>query len=383
MFKEKSAIIKASMEAICASSVSVKPEKEFVTSVLNASEDVVRLAWGETEYYRFMDFLNHIDVSHPDINLILTLDEKKILLDAIKIQSFCCQEKCHIGDGIFRLIPSEIRAKLRKFVNPMENRYQVRMLLHPEDRKFARSFKSVRMVEMDSFLKKGESFWRNHPSSFKTCVRNSDMFSGDVDKAKQKAEHYMRLGCLSLCEEINKSIEIFQKQIGEDYLGFHRINLTSAAIILAKTHDFSLEVNLGKCAAIIEKGKIPGFDFGGWGETSPILIQKYQYEPRVYPWHQIEDIASERIKHVIGKLDSFPDCDGKPIFDHFMALVPSIKWPGGNFPWFSVNGGKNKVFPNVEKARNELDFEMVRLGYIVPILLGERDGRCYFITCWD
>ena len=350
MLNEKNVVVKASLEAIMSDVGQVpEAEKTFISYVFNCQKELLNHAWGEIETARFLDFLAHIDFLHPDTNGILTAEEKRILLNAIKVQNFCNIEGCELSDNISKLVSSEIKFKLKKFGNPMENRCQVRMLVYPEDRKTARAYKAIRPVEMNSLLKKGESFLGNHPNSFLLYARNQDMFSGEIVKAEKKAEHYKKLGCLSLHDEIIKSLETFQKQLSEDYVGFHRISLTSAAIILAKVHDIDLMGNF--------PSNVIRFD------------PKHQvYKPHIYPWHCVEDHASEQMKKIIRRLDAFPACYGKAIFDHLLVLVPSI--------YFKAN------LPEDIKKIEEIDWAYVRVGDFHPIVLGERDGKCYFITYW-
>ncbi len=347
--EEKEFVVKSSLEAIAfESEVLPNVEKSFFIYGSNCKEEILKQAWGDIESVKFLDFIKHIDITHPDLNNIFSEEERKILLNAIKIQNFCFKEECYLNEHVSKLVSKDIRAKLWKFGNPMENMCQIRMMRYPEDRRAARCKKAIRPVEMDSLLKKGESFWANHPNGFKLYVRNNDMFSGDVEKTKQKIEHYKKLGCLSLCEEITKSLNVFKKQLNEDYLGFHRINLTSASIVLAKVHGF------------IRTDK--EIVFGSFNSSA-------NYKPYIYPWNSVEEYASDQMKKIINRLEYFPACSNKSIFDNIIILVPSIY----------TNKTEVKSIPN----QKTYDWELVKAGCLHPVVLGERDDKCYFITYWN
>jgi len=71
------------------------------------------------------------------------------------------------------------------------------------------------------------------------------------------------------------------------------------------------------------------------------------YEPRAYPLYELMNIASDNMLRLVEHLDSFPCINNKTMFDDYIVLAP------GNI--------KEKV---------------------QPILLGERDNKCYFICLW-
>ena len=57
--------------------------------------------------------------------------------------------------------------------------------------------------------------------------------------------------------------------------------------------------------------------------------------------------------------------------------MPSLTFKDTVFCDFS---GKELKFDTIEEAQKALDIEFLKNEYIVPILLGEVDGNCYFIS---
>jgi hypothetical protein len=118
-----------------------------------------------------------------------------------------------------------------------------------------------------------------------------------------------------------------------------------------------------------------------YGDNPPKLKQYSQSRTK-------ENLDTCRL---IEYLEEYPPLNGKPIFDHFLVLVPT---PQPHF-WdakqgakdkgvkFSVNvDGKTNEFDDPLAAKIHLDVALVRAGVVTPVLLGERDGQCYFLSFW-
>jgi hypothetical protein len=118
---------------------------------------------------------------------------------------------------------------------------------------------------------------------------------------------------------------------------------------------------------------------------SPIFTSKapqnYPYEPRVYPLFELWDIAPESVVKTIGLLEEFPDANNKPIFDHFGVIVPGIglSYQQNKGYVFLDENGMAQIFPVREMALKALDKIMIKGKYLYPIIIGEKDGKCYFI----
>jgi hypothetical protein len=101
------------------------------------------------------------------------------------------------------------------------------------------------------------------------------------------------------------------------------------------------------------------------------------YHPCAFPLWQLWDKASDKIKEVISHLDAFPEAGGRPIFDHFVVVVPGTEPP------------KNAVgftYKNTASTSQSFPENLFRLNYSLAVnrcvssaVMGEKDGRCYFI----
>ena len=105
----------------------------------------------------------------------------------------------------------------------------------------------------------------------------------------------------------------------------------------------------------------------------------YQYEPKVYPFHELRDIASKEVLKTINLLENFPEANDKPIFDHFGVIVPSIMYKN---KIFKNEAGILQTFANVEECNKELDKVLIKGNHFYPIIVGEKDGKCFFICYW-
>jgi len=113
--------------------------------------------------------------------------------------------------------------------------------------------------------------------------------------------------------------------------------------------------------------------------------ENYDYEPKAYPYHEVAYLASKSIIDTIEELETFPEANHKSIFDHYIVLVPSIYFPSisdkGIFTFLNPQGFKESSKDRIE-ANRMLDMFFILKKIVSPILLGEKDGKCYYICEW-
>ena len=205
-------------------------------------------------------------------------------------------------------------------------------------------------------------------------------------------ERYQELGCTTLANEIKKSVDAFRENMEQAYYGFNRITMTNAAIILAKLHGFSFMkseiINAGGFQSKsdpqihVDKSFFNDYNFD---PTAAIysyygnMTFKHNYEPKIYPIHEMSDLISDEITTVIEKLEKFPDANHKPIFDHFGVIVPSISY---KLTYINDESGIIQNFPDPTDAGRALDKILIKKKLVYPIIVGERNGKCYFICHW-
>jgi hypothetical protein len=163
--------------------------------------------------------------------------------------------------------------------------------------------------------------------------------------------------------------------------------MTSGSYILAKLHGFdwrNVPDDFGAPGISVNRKAVAKWNFDaahthGYGQGD-LARTVYNYAPRAYCYGELESVATDNIKKIVAHLDSFPENAGKPIFDHFMVLVPGINFPKATL--MKANGDKQK-FESIEACNKGIDLEFIAQKVTVPVLLGEREGKCYFICLWE
>ena len=344
-------------------------------------------------------FATNTDFEHPEIISIfdgaLTDDKDfaKECLELLILGRFAKDNKLNriipfFTESVIRDFPKN----LKKIDIPQNNRMHVRLLKDSQSREEVRMTKKIQTIDLHSLFLKGEQVWDAQPNSFEKFLRFNKVYQEDIAIAEKKAKRYEDMGCSSLALEIRRSIEVFKENMEQVYYGFNRITMTNAAIILAK----SLGFNYTNSSIKVDKKFFSNYEFDPDANKLqyspfiseiagfPIFNNKetiYDYEPRVYPLHELNSIVPENVKKTISLLEAFPDSGNKPIFDHFGVIVPSINFPVKSEAGYSFLDSKGivHVLQTREEAAKLFDINLIKNDYICPIIIGEKDNKCYFI----
>ena len=273
------------------------------------------------------------------------------------------------------------------------NKCHVRLLRDEEERERIRLSKKMQVIDLQGVYKKGNEIWNAQPEDFMSFLRFDSAYDGEIRKAERKMRRYQEIGCSTLAEEIGRNIQNFVETMEQTYYGFNRITMTNAAIVLAKMHGFvftpSSSINAGGYQTQtdpqihVERDFFSDYNFD---PTFVILgssyngVYKHLYEPKVYPFHELRHLASGRTMEVIDRLENFPEANGKPIFDHYGVIVPSIQY---KLNYINDGDGIIQNFIESHEASRTLDKILIEKKIIYPVIVGERDGKCFFICHWD
>lgn len=349
-------------------------------------------------------FAKEIDFTHPDLVHLFggafsdASSFSQQCNELLLLGEYAKQNSLHILPSISKIIDkNDVHKRIwRQVDSPYNNRLHVRLIPDRNRREEIRSMKRTKALCLDAVQKKGQEFWTALPISFKRFLRFDETSKDEIERAKRKAERYRELGCEILCKEIEASIEDYRQQINDSYYGFNRITMTTAAVILAKSlghklarvggflygadREYQIEVErnfFGKYVFDPEQAREsevkryyePRFD-------------PFKYSPRVYPLHEFWSIAPSAVRDTINHLENFPDAGGKPIFDHFGLIVPGIDFPYENSEEYAFlnEAGEQQEYQKIDDARKSLDIILVESGYFHPVVLGEKDNKCYFIS---
>lgn len=296
-------------------------------------------SWGD----HLQSFLRSIDISHPDVGEILSSNDISYVRQAILLSQFIINSGSTFTEDfrerLSRLIPSDVRDNVRSL-----NGRHVRLISDAKLRQAARAEKSIKKINMEPVYGKGQiKGWVN---SFRIYGRFSQVAKEEIEQAQKLSAHYKKLGLVDMCGDIDKSVEAVMSFKEEEFCGFRCIKIAHSAVILAKMHEYGFGSDARITVSNADLGPAPS-SYG-----SP-----YPYTPMVVPFTQLEDIASVEVKSVINHLENMPEVGGRPMFDHYLAIIPEI----------NESRTISEIKNNIQRER------------IVPIILGERSGKCYFI----
>lgn len=361
-----------------------------VFSLLATNTSSGELALGKVGK-QLIELVNRLDLHHPDaitfINSVFNDDERfrQQTLETIELADRC-KDLSSIAINFPRLLGQN------KFVksNFDTSRY-IRLLKSYQERDMVRSEQELQTIDLRAFYKRGNEIWQNQPTDFSIFNRHNIPYIEYLDIAERRASRYAELGCETITDKLTEEIKQLKLSLRDRYYGFNRLTMTVAAAILAKMHGYKLktvwDIHDNKVLSII----IPTAMLYNFEPTEAVLpfIQgfsngEYHYEPRLYPIHQLIHTASESMINLVAHLDNFPDMNGKTLFDNFLILVPSVKLPQNyNGTYFVRDKNGNTLgFNDKNDAVKFLDMTLIESHSVQPVLLGERNGKLYFISYW-
>lgn len=307
---------------------------KILHQILEYNSDVASIALGKfgTTLYNFS---KNLDFDHFGVNDIpIQEDFSEKLCQALKLVSYAVDHDLNeailgINEFYIKHIPNELQNLDKKFV---------RLIKNDDLKNEIRKNKKSCNVSLITFYEKARLVWDSLPDDFDIFSRYSEEYKKKISSAEIMAQRYKEIGCEDLCENIQKSIKNTQELMGDVYKGFHRISIKNAAIILAKVNRFNLtkkETNL------FHK------------QNYLISLNNSIYSPKIYPLYEFESMITERINNLLNELEN------PSFFDYYMVMVPSI-----------------------DSVTKENDMDSIKEKNIIPIVIGEKDGKCYFISYW-
>lgn len=330
----------------------------ILDAVRDYDSTVVRQTLGEFGL-RLKDFASVVNTRHPEIEFAAgrALDPdsevSKTLQQLLQVGQYASAEKLNLVFPVLSRVSGKLPKELRRIDSPYKTQQNIRFMHSREQRDKVRATKQPVSLVFNN--KELSQLWNTTPENFHIFSRHSQEFKEEVNKAQKRADRYRGLGCVQNAQVIESDIEKFCDRYGEQHYGFHRISVRVAAIILAKMHNFVI-----KRREHVYSLECVGSQFD---EYLAYGSQHRRYMPSIYPMWRFMKIADTpaRIKGVIDYLEAFPDVGGNAVFDHYMVVLPMIE--------VAVTG-------------EDIVGELISEKKIVPVLLGERDGKCYFISYW-
>lgn len=254
----------------------------------------------------------------------------------------------------------------------------------------------------------GENGFYSKPNSFVSKAR----WANNEDESAQAWNQYREIfdkASMPEMAQIVKLISDSNKDTGDSWLGFKRMRPFDAAVTLAHLHSFGwhdllyIIVSMQKLPDIFAKYQTlaqacPVADTEASKNFLKALGQREQkarnfdylhmaYRPRMYPIHEFGHTPVMAAK-IVENCEAMTELNGKPGFDYYWVLVPSVSL---QHPMTCHPDGvyRVQIDGKVVESKDEndvaiaLDKFLVSEKIVAPCILGERDGKCYFLGMWS
>lgn len=322
---------------------------------LSCDDDIIRDIFGDVGC-NFKNFLKDLDLSHSQLDYVydsffsLRKPYFKKIQEIIELKKIIDVKNMHFIKSLLNQ-SFDYEDDLKTFINKIKmiirNKPPVRLIKDFEKIKNIRKQKKIQTINLQIAYNKGLSYLDSLPKDFDDYIRFDQFQVNEFKQISNKIDRYKELGCNFLAEDLLKSIEGQIDQYGIQYYGFNRINLMTCALVLARF--LGIEVSCNKYQ----------ISTSFFEDTWKCIHMYLDYKPKVYPYYELESLSSEYVKKVVNYLDHMPDAYGKSIFDHYAIIVPTC---------------------DIDK---DTEYELIKKGILKSVLIGEKDGWCYFICFFN
>lgn len=350
-------------------------------------------------------YANRVTLRHPDMSAISNMENWDGFSRDV-FQALAADDK-----EVTSKLENNYKSLVRNFISP-----KPRFIENPDDRFSVRGEKNqTRHVNLKQVYMLGENGFYSKPDNFKLFTRHSDAHLDEIKKLDDQAKLFSSIQMNEVAHTVKKQIASLEEMQGMRYLGFHRMKPVDAAIISARVHGlkwhevYFLHVPFNFFEEVYWISPTKKEEQNDY-DMKRLLVMKdrkmafldaiaFSYQPRLYPLAHFSP-PPDNVKNILLSVESMPELNGCPAFDYYWVLMPSINI---NHPFFkhkntwSVrvrgfdeqrpwNGDKTWVtetFSSEFEAAKALDKVLYEEGYFKPVVLGERDGKCYFLCVWE
>lgn len=398
-------------------------DESVIQQVRDGSVADMTPVMGELMASRLKYFCDNVDFDHPDIQDVVRdgfQPDSEFSGTLREVMTFTALPSGKEMPRVLKLLQDSFtKAKSMKDIRVAIYKPHARTLRTQEARDEARSKKTAKDVAVKEWLEKARG-WNDHPAGFASFARFNESHAAEVKANESRAAKLGEAGLTAIAASFLKRNDIIAAFIGEQYANFVKIKMIDAAIILAKVHNaifredyrtisysrkafvkspFWLEPDTVYPATVMDSNLEPAKNEHGVPlELRKITVQAcmipdiFTFKPRAYPIHEFKVERPQHVQEAINAVEAHPDMGGKAMFDQFWVIVPGIGL-APEMNEYAMMGGKVWVVANTDKtasiyktaadAEKALDFRLTKDGCLRPVLLGEKDGKCYFITYWS
>ena len=380
--------------------------RAIMSKIKASDQSLLSMAFGEFGIC-LGRFVKSLDLSHPESISICDAifgtdhffaDKFYDLLMLAEIAAERGHTSCFpfLGQAVIREYMS--KPVYKRIETGQTARSYVRVVEDRQQRGSLRKGKRTQIIDMQSLYKKGDEVWSAQPEDFGRFMRFDSAYRSELEQAEKRMLRYRDMRCSTLAQEMQRSINSFRENMDQSYYGFNRITMTNAAVVLAKFLGYRFvpeqQMSIGSFSysanpkIVIDQSSLGDYRFtvdnyvGGLSQEqamAKIMGQKHVYQPKVYPYPMLEDLAGDGVRKIVDCLERFPELGGKPIFDHYGVIVPSVLYTES---CFRDSNGLIQRFDDMNELSLVLDRSLIKTKSVIPVLVGERDNRCFFISYW-
>jgi hypothetical protein len=352
----------------------------LLSSILKYSPETVEVATGEVGKNLRL-FAESADLDHPDLPQAIDgrLDNSEFAHMAMELLDLADHSRARGHNHVPPHYPKILaRTEDYSFItlrvsDPDKNTCLVlRFIKDPEKRAQMRLRRSPQDMSLYTFYAKKKDTWESIFDTFSGFVRGVNPHGENVEVLTKRIAHFESLGLDANAKKMYDRIVLIDAAKSEQYYGFNRCPIGIAALMLAKVHNFKMTNRLGDSMTKESRLRLPQTRFTPELNGLINAIAGVDYSPRLYVAPAIKSIP-ERMKKLMNHLDNFPEAGGKAIFDHFSILMPSLARHDE-----SITGAASPT----KNQNQELDYKLIASGGYTPVLMGECDGRQYFLDYW-
>ena len=222
--------------------------KVFAEKLTNFNPDIIRLIASEGAI-NMLKYLKIVDLEHPEVSGVVSSEGCQFILQTLDVSTYVYEKPLSLVWPKIRALASREIKSIFTTVDEA-SRTMVRIVQDAEERKKIRKRKSFQKIGLESAVRVQDNVWENLPDSFKPFVRFGKYRQEAIAKAKGWAERYKDMGCQKLYSEVEKSLVALEGKKKDSFVGFYRITIQEAALILAKLHNSQFDPNTGEMANV-------------------------------------------------------------------------------------------------------------------------------------
>lgn len=336
---------------------------DFIKYILSYDKEVACYASGDEFMQVLSEFADRYDLSHPDIeDVILTFTQESIrdksILEYLDIAEYIYKKNTSaFRDDWRRLGAHKIFRNLQADTERLRSEsISVRFLKNKDELTKARAAKKPKRLNPTAI---------SSSTTVEDFMRYGNRHQKELDQLQFRHQLLESQRYTSMLEFVEQRLVSLKTIVNDNYRNFQRIDMRQAAMLSAIQSGF---VSVGpELQASKKKLNITISNHRGDAVAGRLIS---------YP---IVKTDNTKMSKVLENLDNFKEINGKPMFDHYVIVMPTLQVSEGHGDCIV----DDQVVKLSNKEHSEIDRVLVERNRVTPLLLGERESKMYLISLWE